>query len=82
MPTFISFGAINSNSPQQNAGVFIGEINCGGWDANQKQNQGHGALYGFYNVIVNQICVTYDNFELLDGVINDQDFKPITASNV
>ncbi|WP_284200131.1 hypothetical protein [Alicyclobacillus sacchari] len=27
MPTLISFGAIYTNTPQQNAGVFIGETN-------------------------------------------------------
>ncbi|WP_067625828.1 hypothetical protein [Alicyclobacillus acidiphilus] len=82
MPSFICFGAINSNSPQQNGGVFIGEINCGGWDANQKQNQGHGALYGLYNVVINQLSITYDNFEMMDGVINDQDFKSMIAGNM
>ncbi|QSO50246.1 hypothetical protein JZ785_14870 [Alicyclobacillus curvatus] len=82
MPQIIFFGAININSPQQNGGVFVGEINCGGWDANQKQNIGHGSLYGFYNVVVNQLSIANDNYELLDGVINDQDFKPMTAGNL
>ncbi len=81
MPCFISFGAVNSNTPQQNAGVFIGEITCGGWDANQKQNLGHGALYGFFNVTTNIWSFTFDNFEMMDGLIADQDYKPSLGTN-
>lgn len=81
MPCFITFGAVNSNTPQQNAGVFIGEINCGGWDANQKQNLGHGALYGFFNVTTNIWSAAFDGNEWLDGLILDQDFKPLIGSN-
>ncbi|QSO48271.1 hypothetical protein [Alicyclobacillus mengziensis] len=82
MPTLIHFGMVNSNSPQQNAGVLIGEINTGGWDANMKINQGHGALFGFFNLVYLQYNVNIDNFEMLDGVINDQDFKPMVGGNL
>ncbi|MDQ0188826.1 hypothetical protein JI721_12495 [Alicyclobacillus cycloheptanicus] len=82
MPSVICFGVINANTSQQNSGVFIGEIICGGWDANQKQNQGHGSVYGFCNVIVNQWNATLDNFEAFDGFIADQDFKPLAGMNV
>lgn len=82
MPVFVRFGMIHSNAPQQNAGVFIGEINCGGWDANQKQNQGHGAIFGFFNVCMYQWNAALDNMELLDGVMFDQDFKPMIGGNL
>ncbi|MFB5188876.1 hypothetical protein [Alicyclobacillus fastidiosus] len=82
MASVICFGAININSPQQNAGVFVGEVNCGGWDANEKVNQGHGALFGFFNVILNQQTYVTDSFEMIDGMINDQDFKPIASMNI
>lgn len=78
----ISFGAVNVNSPQQNAGVFIGQMNLGGWDANMKQNTAHAALYGFYNVIYLQHNTTVDSMEVMDGVINDSDFKPLVAGNL
>lgn len=82
MAAFISFGVLNVNSPNQNGGVFIGEINCGGWDANQKQNQGHASVFGFFNVFSNQWNVTLDSYEMFDGIINDQDFKPLLGTNV
>lgn len=82
MPAIISFGMININSPQQNAGVFIGEINIGGWDANMKINSGHAALFGFYNVAYLQYNLTFDNLEFMDALINDQDFKPSISSNI
>lgn len=82
MPNMICIGAININCPQQNAGVFIGEINCGGWDANQKQNQGFGALNGLFNFVCFQSAYLYDNFELIDGLMNDADFKPLIGMNI
>jgi hypothetical protein len=42
VPSLMIFGVINQNTPQENAGTFIGEANFGGWDANMKANQGHG----------------------------------------
>lgn len=82
MPSLIILGAINSNTPQQNAGVFIGEFNYGGWDANMKLNQGHGGLYGSFNVIPAQLNLNIDNMEGIDGAINDQDLEPVFGTNV
>ena len=82
MPSIIIVGAINSNTPQQNAGVFVGEFNHAGWDANMKLNQGHGGLYGFFNVIPAQFNLNLDNLEMIDGAINDQDLKPLFGTNV
>lgn len=82
MPTLIAFGMINTNTPQQNAGVLVGEINSGGWDANAKINQGHGPLFGFFNIVMMQFSANIDNLEVLDGVIFDQDFKPMAGGNL
>lgn len=82
MPSVILIGAVNSNTPQQNTGMFIGEYNFGGWDANMKLNQGHGGLYGFFNVIPLQLNLNLDNMEMIDGVINDQDIKPVASANL
>lgn len=81
MPNVISFGLININSPQQNAGVFIGQINMTGWDSNQKMNIGHGALFGIFNWSAGNFNYTFDGFEVIDGAIADQDIKSQIASN-
>lgn len=82
MPSIIICGVLNSNTPQQNAGAFIGEYNIGGWDANIKLNQGHGGLFGFFNVIPMQLNLNVDNLEGIDGAINDQDIKPLGGANL
>ncbi|GGJ10613.1 hypothetical protein GCM10010885_19770 [Alicyclobacillus cellulosilyticus] len=82
MPSIIICGALNSNTPQQNAGAFFGEFNFGGWDANIKLNQGHGGLYGFFNLIPAQLNVNLDNLELIDGAILDQDLKAEQSANI
>lgn len=82
MPFILLCGALNSNTPQQNAGAFVGEFNFGGWDANIKLNQGHGGLYGFYNLIPAHLNINLDNMEGIDGAILDQDMKPIQSGNV
>lgn len=71
MASIIIVGVLNANIPQQNAGIFIGEFNYSGWDANIKLNQGNGGLYGFFNVIPAQLNLNIDNWEVLDGLIND-----------
>ncbi|TDY50621.1 hypothetical protein C7445_102180 [Alicyclobacillus sacchari] len=76
MPTLISFGAIYTNTPQQNAGVFIGETNITGWDAHAKSNSGHGAVFGAGNALIAGLNFNFDGLELIDGVIMDQDVKP------
>ncbi|GMA57667.1 hypothetical protein C7445_10356 [Alicyclobacillus sacchari] len=82
MPCVILVGVFNTNTPQQNAGSFFGEYNVGGWDANMKLCQGHGGLYGFFNWHPVQVNVNFDNFELIDGAINDADLKPSATANV
>ena len=69
MPVFVSFGVINSNSPNQNAGVFIGQNSITGWDANQKFNIGHGAMFGWYNYSFGGYNVTFDNWEYMDSLV-------------
>lgn len=81
MPSIIVCGAFFQNTPQQNAGAFIGEYNLGGWDANMKLCQGHGGTFGFFNVVPIQVNVNFDNFEVIDGAMNDQDFKPQSSGN-
>ena len=76
MPTVISFQAILSNTPQQNSGIFIGEINIGGWDAHVKSNAAQAAVLGSRNVHLLTRNLNVDSYELLDGLILDQDFKP------
>jgi len=75
MPTVISFGYMHIQSSFQNAGVFIGETNMGGWDAHAKTNTGHGPVYGFYCLESGTLNMTDDSREVLDGIINDQDVK-------
>jgi hypothetical protein len=82
MPAFIAFGVINSNTPQQNSGIFIGEINITGWDANQKMNLGHGATFGTFVVEGGTFNYTFDGFELLDTMVNDQDLKASWNVNI
>lgn len=81
MPSLIAIGAINQNTPQQNAGLFIGEGNIGGWDANMKLSQGHGGTFGFFNGFPLQVNILFDDFEAVDGAINDTDIKSSIATN-
>ncbi|QQE77443.1 hypothetical protein [Alicyclobacillus sp. SO9] len=82
MPAFIAFGVINANSPQQNSGIFIGQVNVTGWDANQKLNFAHGSNFGPFSLIGGTISNTIDSFEWIDGVINDQDMKIAWNMNI
>lgn len=82
MPCLIIVGMVNQNTPQQNAGIFVGEGNLGGWDANMKLNQGHGGYFGFFNFTPAWANIIVDNMEIVDGVINDQDLKPKMGINV
>lgn len=76
MPAFIFAGAINVSTPQQNAaGVLIGQNAAGGWDANMKFNTSQGGNFGVFSVQITGMNITFDNLELIDGVINDQDIK-------
>lgn len=82
MPCVVSFRAINVNSPQQNSGVFIGEVNITGWDANVKANAAHASVYGFSNLEAATINATMDGQEFLDGTMNDWDYKPTWGFNL
>ncbi|MCF8565410.1 hypothetical protein LLE49_11850 [Alicyclobacillus tolerans] len=82
MPYFVSFGSVNVNTPQQNGGVFVGNINMTGMDSHVKSNGGHAAIYGSGNLEAQTVNMTVDNQELVDGVINDQDFKPVWGTNL
>ncbi|MDQ0188819.1 hypothetical protein JI721_12530 [Alicyclobacillus cycloheptanicus] len=82
MPSVILVGALQCNTPQQNAGAFIGEWNFAGWDANRKMSQTHGGTFGFFNWLPMQYNVNWDSFEYIDGAINDADAKPIIGANV
>ncbi|RIV22046.1 hypothetical protein D2Q93_09715 [Alicyclobacillaceae bacterium I2511] len=82
MPSFIAFGVIAQNTPQQNAGLFVGEGNFGGWDANIKLAQGHGGTFGWWNLFPAQLNVLLDNLEFIDGMMNDADLKPVISANL
>lgn len=47
-----------------------------------KLAQGHGGTYGFFNFYPLQVNIIFDNLEAIDGMMNDQDFKPIMTANV
>lgn len=82
MSCYITFRGINVNVSSQNAGVFVGDIRIPGWDSNQKVNSAHAAIYGFSNLEATTVNVTVDSQELVDGMINDQDIKPVWGTNV
>lgn len=82
MPSFIAFGVINQNTPQQNAGIFVGEGNVGGWDANMKLAQRNGGTFGWFNWLPLNLNVNFDNFEIIDGAMIDPDVKPMAGANV
>jgi hypothetical protein len=67
---------MNINSPQPNSAIFVGESVVTGMDGNRKYNLGFGGQYGFLNVITGNISNNVDSFEVIDGVIFDNDFKP------
>lgn len=75
MPAFIWTGAINVNTPQQNAAVFVGQNAAGGWDANMKFNTAQGGNFGILSLQLNGMNVMFDNLEVIDGPIIDSDFK-------
>ncbi len=82
MPSVINLGVINVNTPQQNSSVFVGEAIVTGMDANMKFNTGHAGTFGFFNAIVANFNYNMDGFELADGNMNDQDFKPNIGGNL
>ena len=75
-------GALNSNTPQQNAGVFIGQTNNGGWDADMKFQAAKTGNFNMMSVNIAYVNIMNDNMEFIDGAINDQDFKPAVEGNL
>jgi hypothetical protein len=73
---------MNINSPQPSAAIFVGESIVTGMDANRKYNLGFGGLYGAFNVSAGNISIINDSFEVIDGAIFDQDFKPNFGNNI
>jgi len=82
MPSVILLGSLLMNTPQQNAGAFVGEYNFAGWDANRKMSQAHGGEFGFFNWSPGFYNLNLDSFEVVDGAINDADAKPVFGSNL
>ncbi|MDR4944949.1 hypothetical protein [Neobacillus cucumis] len=76
MPSVINLGVFNVNSPQPSSAIFIGEGVVNGMDANRKYNLNMGGTYGFNNLNTGNVNNIADSFEMMDGVIFDQDLKP------
>jgi len=82
MSAVILCGILNWNSPQENAGAFIGEYNFGGWDANVKACAAQATILGFFNYMPRRLNINLNGLSVIDGAINDQDFKPVLGVNV
>lgn len=76
MPSVINLGFLNVNSPQPSSAVIVGESVINGMDANRKYNLNMGGIYGFANAVAGNLNNINDSFEVVDGVIFDQDIKP------
>lgn len=76
VPSVINLGIMNINSPQPSAAIFVGEGFVNGMDANRKYNLNMGGNYGFFNLNTGILNNNVDSFEMIDGVIFDQDLKP------
>ena len=70
----VGFERIDINSIQENSGVFVGQSNINGLDRNTKENKGYGGTYGNGSVSLGNQNIVYDP-DIIDGVINDQDYK-------
>ncbi|SIS52317.1 hypothetical protein [Alicyclobacillus vulcanalis] len=81
MPSLIVIGTAAADAALQNAGIFLGEGNVGGWDANRKMSNAYSGTYGAFNVLPGMVNVNVDNFEVVDGAINDADFKLTLGAN-
>lgn len=82
MPSVINLGAINVNSLQPSSAVLVGESIINGMDANRKYNLNVGGIYGVGNMITGNLNNNADSFEMIDGVIFDQDIKPNIGGNI
>lgn len=82
MPCLIFSGiGITTNTPQQNSGVWVGEQNFSGFDANMKFNTAQGGNFGIMSIQMDFMNVMLDNMEMIDGVVNDMDVKPTLGVN-
>ncbi|GMA65305.1 hypothetical protein GCM10025859_57450 [Alicyclobacillus fastidiosus] len=61
--------------------MFVGQVNMGGWDANEKESSAKAGNFGFFSFNTS-FNILNDNFELFDGVINDQDLKSCYQANL
>ncbi|WP_462410481.1 hypothetical protein [Neobacillus sp. Marseille-QA0830] len=82
MPSVINLGVININSTQPSSAVFVGEAVVTGMDANRKYNLNMGGMYGVGNAVMANVNNIADSFEVIDGAIFDQDFKPSIGGNL
>jgi hypothetical protein len=82
VPLILNLGVLNVNSLQPNSAFLVGQSNINGMDANRKYNLNMGGIYGFANAVTGNLNNITDSFEVIDGVIFDQDIKPNIAGNV
>ncbi|MBS4214878.1 MULTISPECIES: hypothetical protein [Neobacillus] len=82
MASVVNVGILNINSPQPSSAIFVGEGIVNGMDANRKYNLNSGGIYGINTINAGNINSVADSFEIIDGVIFDQDIKPIIATNI
>ncbi|MCF8568074.1 hypothetical protein LLE49_25445 [Alicyclobacillus tolerans] len=82
IPAFVFIGVVNDNTPQQNAGVFIGQINNGSWDANMKFQAAKTGNFDVMSTNFQPLNFFWDSFEFIDGVVNTQDIKPDMEANL
>ncbi|MCL6593655.1 MAG: hypothetical protein K6T31_06730 [Alicyclobacillus sp.] len=66
--------AIQVETLQQNAGVFIGETAITGLDSHEKDNIGVGPFYGLGNVTRQNLVVQLDQ-DVVDAAMDDRDIK-------
>jgi hypothetical protein len=82
VPSVINLGVFNVNSPQQSSVVQVGELVVNGMDANRKYNLNLGGMYGIGNAVTGNLNNINDSFEVMDGLIFDQDIKPNLGGNI
>ncbi|MCM3570995.1 hypothetical protein [Neobacillus mesonae] len=82
MPSFIHLGVLNEGTPQQNASFVVGESIITGMDANRKYNLAFGGTFGLFNIVSANLGNNLDSFDVIDGVMNDQDIKPNFGGNI
>lgn len=65
---------LNSETINQNAGIFFGETAITGFDSHQKSNYGTGPVYGAGLQSTRNVNVIFDR-DAVDGVMDDRDIK-------